>query len=180
MERKGEGFSCQLQGDIALVDSLNEGLRVELWVKVGVIVVVLVVLLLVVIVVVEEVVVVVALFKVVVVVVVVVVVLVVVVVVVTDVVVVAILLKVVIVVEVVVLVDVTVLAVVGIEFEEDVVKNGAVLLVGVGSSARLELPKSGSNGCRKGGVNMSCQLQAPILVVLDFRVVLLVEVISLF
>ena len=66
------------------------------------------------------------------------------------------------------LVDVAILAIVAIEFEEDVVKNRAVLLVGVGSSARLELPKSGSNGCRKGGFNMSCQLQAPILVVLDF------------
>jgi len=67
-----------------------------------------------------------------------------------------------------------VVEVVAIEFEEDVV------LVGVGSSARLELPKSGINGCRKGGVNMSCQLQAPMLVVLDFQVVLLGDVISLF
>ena len=179
LERKGEGFSCQLHVDIVLGDSLKEGMR-ETKVEVGVLVLVVVVVLLVVVVVVVEVVVVVIVVVdlvvvevvVVEVVVVVAVVIVVVVVLVAVVFVVALLLKEVIVAEAVVLVDV--LSVVAIEFEEDVV------LVGVGSSARLELPKSGINGCRKGGVNMSCQLQAPMLVVLDFQVVLLGDVISLF
>ena len=39
-----------------------------------------------------------------------------------------------------------------------------LLLVDDGAFARLESPKSGSKGCRKGGDNMSCQVQEPILI----------------
>ena len=115
LERKGEGFSCQLHVDIVLVDALKEGIRVtevDRWVNVGFIVVVMVGI---VVVVVDVVIVVVEVL-------------------------VAALVKEVIVSEVVVLRDKLVLAVVAIEFEE------AVLLVGVGSSARLVIPKSGSKG----------------------------------